>query len=161
MRICEPLIAIACLVALVGCFEQSESDPGEKSLLAEASPGIVDSAGEKAVAGPPPFPVFQMRAQVPAVDRVNSAASGSALFSNRCGYCHLEAGMGTNVLTRQRVMAGFSPASGLLANRDDLSPEYIKTVGRYGKGAMPRLTKVDVTDAELALIAAYLSGEKR
>ena len=49
---------------------------------------------------------------------------------------------------------------GLLANRDDLTADYVKSVVRMGKNAMPRQTRVDVTDAELDKIAAYLGKGK-
>ena len=52
----------------------------------------------------------------------------------------------------------YSAEKGLLVNRDDLVAGYVKSVVRAGKGAMPRLTAVDVTDSELELIAAYLDG---
>jgi len=44
----------------------------------------------------------------------------------------------------------------LLTNRKDLTVDFIKMVVRRGKLAMPRLTRVDVTDAELDAIAHYL-----
>jgi mono/diheme cytochrome c family protein len=78
------------------------------------------------------------------------------LFSNRCGSCHLAGGMGTNMLTKLRVAAGEPPASGLLANRTDLTQTYVKSVVRHGIRAMPRLTRVEVTDAELDAIAQFL-----
>jgi mono/diheme cytochrome c family protein len=97
-----------------------------------------------------------MRAMPPAADRKNGEKDGRALFSNLCGACHLAGGMGTNLLTKERVAAGESPESGLLANRKDLTVDFIKAVVRRGKLAMPRLTRVDVTDAELDAIAHYL-----
>jgi mono/diheme cytochrome c family protein len=108
---------------------------------------------EAAKGGPPPIPPYQMRAEAPADAQL---ASGEALFSNRCGACHLAGGMGTNLLTKQRMMAGQPPETGMLANRTDLSADYVKTVVRMGKMAMPRLTRVDITDAELDSVAAYL-----
>jgi mono/diheme cytochrome c family protein len=110
-------------------------------------------AADAAPAGPPPF---QMRAVVPAGDRLSTGQDGAALYSNRCGACHLAGGMGTNMLTRQRVMAGLPPDSGLLANRNDLTQTYVKFVVRQGKRAMPGLTRVEVTDAELDAIAKFL-----
>ena len=118
-------------------------------------------AGTDKVAGPPPFPPYQMRDQVTGGDRLDSPASGAHLFSNRCGACHLEAGMGTNVLTKRFVMQGQSPEKGLLTQRTDLTVDYVKQVVREGKGVMPRLTPVDVTDSELELIADFLSGDRQ
>lgn len=112
---------------------------------------------EAAKAGtPPPPPPYQMRAALPDGDRLASTASGETLFTNRCGGCHLAGGMGTNLLTKQRIAAGLPPETGLLANRTDLSQGYVKSVVRMGKMAMPRQTRVDVTDAELDAIATYL-----
>ena len=105
---------------------------------------------------PPPIPPYQMRAPLPAGDRLEGGKDGAALFSNRCGACHLAGGMGTNLLTKQRMAAGESPESGLLANRKDLTQTYVKAIVRRGKLAMPRLTRVEVTDAELDSIAKYL-----
>ncbi len=101
-----------------------------------------------------------MRAQLSGGDRLNPTEDGATLFSNHCGACHLAAGMGTNLLTGQQVAAGKSPDKGLLANRDDLAADYVKAVVRSGKGAMPRQTKVDITDAELDKVAAYLGKGK-
>ena len=109
---------------------------------------------EKAAGGPPPY---QMRAELPPGDRLAVQSDGEALFSNRCGACHLAGGMGTNLLTKQRVAAGEPPQSGLLANRTDLTPDYVKSVVRMGKVAMPRLSRTEVTDSELDAIAAYLA----
>ena len=111
--------------------------------------------------GPPPIPPYQTRAQLPDGDRLAGGRNGEALFTNRCGTCHLAGGMGTNLLTKQRMAAGQPPESGMLANRTDLTADYVKTVVRQGKMAMPRLTHVDVTDAELDSIAAYLSKAKK
>jgi mono/diheme cytochrome c family protein len=116
-----------------------------------APPGLQPSAGS-----PPAPPPYQMRAPTPPGDRLVAGRDGAALYSNRCGACHLSGGMGTNMLTRRRVMAGEPPESGLLTNRSDLSQTYVKHVVRHGKVAMPGLTRVEVTDAELDAIAKYL-----
>src|SRR5690606_24406345 len=115
---------------------------------------------DAAPAGPPPLPPHQMRAEMAPGDRLRTTMTGEELFSNRCGTCHLEAGMGTNLITKQQVALGRPPSMGLLANRDDLTADYVKSVARIGKAAMPRQTRVDVTDAELDKIAAYLGKGK-
>jgi mono/diheme cytochrome c family protein len=68
--------------------------------------------------------------------------------------------MGTNLLTKQRIAAGQPPETALLTNRTDLTADYVKAVVRNGKMAMPRLSRVEVTDAELDAIAAYLAKAK-
>ena len=115
------------------------------------------SAANGPAGGPPPY---QMRAVLPAGDRLAAQTNGEALFSNRCGSCHLAGGMGTNLLTKQRMMAGQPPEMGLLANRTDLTADYVRSVVRQGKVAMPRLSRTEVTDAELDAIAAYLGKAK-
>lgn len=106
--------------------------------------------------GMPPMPLYQTRAADPAGDRLAAGRDGAALFSNRCGACHLDMGMGTNLLTKQMLAAGRPPSDALLANRKDLTADYVKAVVRSGKNAMPRLSRVEVTDPELDSIARYL-----
>lgn len=146
MRIARTgLVALSIALALTGC---KVVETGNKA-QADGAP-----------AGPPPPPPHQMRAEMAAGDRLHTTMSGADLFSNRCGTCHLDWGMGTNLITKQQVALGRPPSMGLLANRDDLTADYVKSVARMGKGAMPRQTRVDVTDAELDKIAAYLGKDK-
>jgi mono/diheme cytochrome c family protein len=114
------------------------------------------AAGGAPAGGPPPPPPYQIRAELPSGDRLAGGGNGEHLFSNRCGSCHLAGGMGTNLLTKQRMMAGQPTETGLLANRTDLTADYVKGVVRGGKVAMPRLSRTEVTDGELDAIAAYL-----
>jgi mono/diheme cytochrome c family protein len=106
--------------------------------------------------GMPPMPLYQVRDQAPSGDRLAAGRDGAALFSNRCGACHLDMGMGTNLLTKQMLAAKRPPSDGLLANRTDLTSDYVKSVVRMGKNAMPRLSRVEVTDPELDSIANFL-----
>ena len=102
------------------------------------------------------MPPYMLRPAAPEGDRLKPGRDGKALFEVHCGYCHLVGGMGTNLLTKQQMLAGNSPDKGLLSNRDDLTADYVKTVVRLGKGAMPQQTKVDLTDPELDAVAKYL-----
>ena len=129
--------------------------------LAACKPAAHEAASHPGPGGPlPPFLLYQARAEAPAGDRLAVGRDGLALFSNHCGACHLIGGMGTNLLTKQRVAAGLSAEGGLIATRTDLTASYVKTVVRNGYIAMPRLSRVEVTDAELNSIAAYLSKGK-
>ena len=134
------LVTILPLVLLAACKQEAPSAPAGK--------------------GPPPPPPYQMRAEVPAGDRLTAGRDGKALFENHCGTCHLAGGMGTNLLTKQQMMAGRPPEMGLLANRADLTADYVKAVVRNGKMAMPPQTRVDITDAELDSVASYLGKAK-
>ena len=77
---------------------------------------------------------------------------GKALFQARCGYCHLAGGTGTFMLGRR-----LGKDKALLAQRTDLSAEYIKKITRVGINSMPPHTRIEVPDSELDSIAAYLT----
>ncbi len=124
--------------------------------LAACKPAEQATSAKSAMGGPPAVPPYQTRAELPSGDRLAAGHSGEQLFSNRCGSCHLAGGMATNLITKQMLLAKRPPEDGLLANRKDLTQTYVKAVVRNGKNAMPRLTRVDVTDNELASIAKYL-----
>lgn len=111
---------------------------------------------EPPAGGPPPMPPYILRPAAPEGDRLAPGRDGKALFEVHCGYCHLIGGMGTNLLTKQQMMAGNPPEKGLLSNREDLTADYVKAIVRMGKGAMPQQTKVDLTDAELEAVSKYL-----
>lgn len=118
------------------------------------------AGGNEQAGGPPPMPPYQMRPELPQRDRLAAGGDGKVLFEYHCGYCHLAGGMGTNLLTKQQMMAGKPPEMGLLANRPDLTADYVRQVVRLGKGAMPPQTRVDITDAELDAVAKYLGKGK-
>ncbi|SFG44561.1 Cytochrome C oxidase, cbb3-type, subunit III [Novosphingobium sp. CF614] len=140
------LVALAALplISVVACKKETATPPS-----GPAQAGV-----------PPPPPPYQMRPEAPAGDRLAAGRDGKALFEYHCGYCHLVGGMGTNLLTKQQVMAGASPEMGLLANRTDLTADYVTAVVRLGKNAMPPQTRVDITDPELDSVSAYLGKGK-
>lgn len=139
------------LLALAAC--NNGKDQGDAQTQPQAA------AGAPPAGGPPPPPPYQLRPAAPSGDRTK-ASDGKIAFEVHCGYCHLTGGMGTNLLTKQQMMAGKPPEMGLLVNRTDLTPDYIKAVVRGGKNAMPAQTRVDITDAELDAVAAYLGKAK-
>ena len=65
--------------------------------------------------------------------------------------------MGTNLLHEERVAAGCRRGAACSRIVKTSRSPYIKVVVRKGKLAMPRLTRVEVTDAELDAIARYLA----
>ena len=113
--------------------------------------------GAEQAKGPPPaaFPPME-KEQGEEVTRdsvrLASAQDGERMFMRRCGVCHLEGGMGTMVLARR-----LPPDQAPLAARRDINRELVFNAVREGTGSMPRLTRTDVTDAELNAIAAYLA----
>jgi mono/diheme cytochrome c family protein len=80
---------------------------------------------------------------------------GKNLFEAQCGMCHLEGGTGTFMLGRR-----LGPASALLAERTNLDATYVKHVVRNGIVSMPRITRAEVSDAELQAIATYLTRKR-
>jgi mono/diheme cytochrome c family protein len=49
---------------------------------------------------------------------------------------------------------------GLLEDRADLSALFVRTVVRSGIANMPRMPRAEISDAELAAVATYLSRGK-
>jgi cytochrome c5 len=143
------LLLILPLLALTACNREPAEAPKGDAPQVEAPKG-----------GPPPIPPYQMRSVQPEGNRLASGREAKAVFEHQCGACHLAGGMGTNLLTKQRMLAGEPPEKGLLVNRTDLTPDYVKQVVRNGKNAMPAQTRVDITDAELEEVAAYLGKAK-
>ncbi len=128
-------------------------------LAACSGQGGNNQAAEAPKGGPPPavLPPFE-KAQGPDVtsDRTRLAAGqdGERLFLRRCGVCHLDGGMGTIILARRL------PQAAKLQDRRDLTAEIVIRVARNGQGGMPRITRIDATDAELQAIAAYLTRRR-
>jgi cytochrome c5 len=104
-------------------------------------------------------------AQEPSTEgtQVRSATSGvmqdrtsrspeEALFVEKCGMCHRQMGMGTVILARR-----VEPAKAMLENRTDLSADFVITAARNGIGNMPRISRGEVSDAQLKIIASYLA----
>lgn len=143
-------LALPALLLLAGCelvTKDGDADPAD---------GAPEQAG-----GPPPLPPYQMRAALPVGNRLAAGRDAETLYLHACGYCHLPGGMGTNLVTKQRLAMGEGPEMGLLTNREDLTADYVTQVVRQGKAAMPPQTRVDITDAELAEVAEWLAGGSR
>lgn len=82
--------------------------------------------------------------------------SGAQLFEQKCGICHFAGKTGAQMLERR-----LGKERALLAERRDLATVYIHTVVRHGLAGMPPLTRVELPDAELEAIAAYLTRQQR
>ena len=78
--------------------------------------------------------------------------AGQALFDVRCGICHAAGGTGAFMLGRR-----LGAERALLADRTDLTDALVVQVVRHGINGMPVFTRVDLTDAELARVVAYLT----
>lgn len=81
--------------------------------------------------------------------------SGAQLFEQKCGICHVAGKTGAQMLERR-----LGKERALLAERRDLATIYIHTVVRHGLAGMPPLTRVELPDAELEAIVAYLTRSR-
>lgn len=81
------------------------------------------------------------------------APDGKALYRERCGMCHQTIGMAVGILARRPA----DESKGFLEDRADLSAAFVRTAVRAGIANMPRMSRGEVSDAELAAIAAYLA----
>lgn len=88
-------------------------------------------------------------------------ATGKRVFQSHCAPCH---GMGPGddgskmlpgTAALEAKYKGERPAA--LERRKDLSPEVLKIIVRNGSGAMPMFRKVEISDAEIDAVAAYLA----
>jgi mono/diheme cytochrome c family protein len=82
----------------------------------------------------------------------DSLSQGKALFDARCGICHAKGGIGTSMLGKR-----LGEEHSLLATRTDIPVALVEHVVRNGINSMPVFTRVELTDAELQLISAYLT----
>ncbi len=83
---------------------------------------------------------------------VVSFTPDAALYAAHCGICHGEMGTGTIMLGRR-----LGRDHAILAQRTDLDGDYVRHIVRNGLGSMPPQTRVDLSDAELARVVAFLT----
>jgi len=82
----------------------------------------------------------------------SSKSPREALFVEKCGMCHRQMGMGTVILARR-----MDPKLAMLEARTDLTADLIAAAARQGIGNMPRISRGEVSDAQLAEITTYLT----
>jgi (+)-pinoresinol hydroxylase len=82
--------------------------------------------------------------------------AGGRIYDKWCRDCHTAGGPGSRAL--ERKYQGALPA--VLEQRNNLPPDYIKLVVRRGMSFMPTFRKTEISDADLALVSAYLTPAK-
>ena len=111
------------------------------------------TAQEPATQGTPDTKGTQVRnATGGAMQDRSSHSPAEALFVEKCGMCHRQMGMGTIILARR-----MDPAVSMLEARRDMPAEFIVQAARAGIGNMPRISRGEVSDAQLQVIARYLA----
>jgi mono/diheme cytochrome c family protein len=91
-----------------------------------------------------------------AVQARTAATPAEALYVEKCSMCHRQMGMGTVILARR-----LGPDKAILENRNDLIAAYIQVVVRTGAGNMPRITRGEVSDQQLATITEHLLRKRQ
>ena len=92
-------------------------------------------------------------------DQGSPVERGTAVFNNWCSACHsrdVRNGPGTRSL--QNKYQGKLPAA--LEDRTDLSVASVELFVRRGVATMPFYRKTEVSDADLAALAAYLTRKR-
>lgn len=79
-------------------------------------------------------------------------SAGERLYVEECSMCHRQYGMGTVLLARR-----LGEERAMLEAREDLAAQYVILAAREGIGNMPRISRGEVSDANLQLIADYLA----
>jgi mono/diheme cytochrome c family protein len=79
---------------------------------------------------------------------------GWKIFDKWCSGCHSTA-EGPGSMALQRKYQGALPA--VLEQRSNLAPEYVSFAVRHGISFMPSFRKTEISDADLALLSAYLT----
>ena len=99
-------------------------------------------------------PLSTRSAQHSAPAKNSVRSQGGKVFDKWCSDCHSTAG-GPGSLGLQRKYRGTLPA--VLEQRSDLHADYVKWAVRHGISFMPSFRKTEISDTDLALLAAYLS----
>jgi len=85
-----------------------------------------------------------------------AAPSGEAVYTHWCAPCHAP-GPGHPGTESLQVKYRGNPAAVLL-ERTDLTPQVVSTFVRQGVLLMAPFRKTEITDAELAVLSAYVAG---
>jgi cytochrome c5 len=148
-------LAVAAL-ALTSCGKKKEAAPASETQ--EQAQTEQAASVQEATARAPASELTKASSQGAAAEQARGvfahAAAGDpeAVYLARCQYCHVQLGPGTITIARR-----IGEEEALLASRTDLTEDYIKTVVRGGLNTMPAITRVEVSDEELELIAGYLT----
>jgi (+)-pinoresinol hydroxylase len=85
-------------------------------------------------------------------------AAGKIDFLNACAVCHGAQPDRPGTMSLQFKYAGRLPAA--LEQRTDLTPQIVTYYVRHGIAMMPSFRKTELSDAQVAAIAAYLAHKK-
>lgn len=100
-----------------------------------------------------------------AQDRTAAIARGQQLYEYWCATCHgpgVGNGSAQYLPGETALRAKYKGAvPGLLHERTDMTPEFVKLFVRQGITIMPFFRKTEISDSELDAIAAYLTRNNK
>ena len=88
-----------------------------------------------------------------------TVARGHKVFEDWCAACHAPGPRHPGTQALDALYKGAKP--GVLEQRTDLVPALTTTFVRSGVSVMPPFRKTEISDAELAALAAYLAPRSR
>ena len=91
--------------------------------------------------------------------RSEGKPKGYVQFQDYCSMCHGEGAGQPGTMALQAKYKGAQPA--LLSQRADLTPQLIKLYVRNGISIMPIFRQTEISDADLDLIAEYLTRNNK
>jgi mono/diheme cytochrome c family protein len=92
---------------------------------------------------------------VHAQDNSGLAARGQDVFEHWCAPCHAPGARHPGTQALEALYKGAKPAA--LEERTDLVPELTRAFVRTGVSVMPPFRKTEISDSDLAALAAYLA----
>lgn len=90
-----------------------------------------------------------------AQDDVALATRGQQVFEQWCAACHAPGARHPGTQALESLYKGAKPAA--LEQRTDLVPELTRAFVRTGVSVMPPFRKTEISDTDLAALAAYLA----
>jgi mono/diheme cytochrome c family protein len=110
-----------------------------------------------ALAQEPPAPIAAWsRTTAVAEERGSPIERGAAVFNNWCSACHSRGPQNApGTASLEAKYQGAVPAA--LEDRRDLTPDLVKFFVRNGVAMMAPFRRVEVSDADLDALAAYLT----
>ena len=94
----------------------------------------------------------------PAGFAADAAPAGEAVYQRWCSHCH-NAGRGNPGTDSLQVKYG-GRVPAVLLERTDLNADAVKVFVRQGVLSMPPFRKTEITDAELAALAAFVAKKR-
>ncbi|NKJ49050.1 hypothetical protein CIC12_20380 [Burkholderia sp. SG-MS1] len=94
-----------------------------------------------------------------AIQDTNQLPQGKHVFQQWCAACHAPGHAYPGTVALEAKYKGALPDA--LEERTDLNPQMVKYFVRHGVTIMPFFRKTEISDSDLAALAAYLTKGKK